>query len=55
MSFILITYKIYTFFVTKQMQMERVYQKITSKIRSFERGKIFFTDEFLGMNTISQT
>jgi hypothetical protein len=31
--------------------MDSISQKIVSKIESFERGKIFFTDEFIGMGT----
>ncbi len=35
----------------KNNRMDSVFQKIVSKIESFERGKIFFADEFLGIGT----
>ncbi len=37
--------------MTNKISMDSVFQKIVSKIESFERGKIFFSDEFLGMGT----
>ncbi len=44
-------YKKNTTFVTNNVSMDNTSQKIISKIESFGRGKIFFTDDFMGLGT----